>query len=66
MVLATHSDASFLTKPGSRSQAGAHIFLSEDDLIPRTNGPILTLSQTIKFIMASAAKAKLKALYQTA
>jgi hypothetical protein len=66
MVLAAHSDASYLTEPGSRSRAGAHIFLSEDDPTPRQNGPILTLSQIIKYVMASAAEAELAALYTTA
>ncbi len=66
MVLAAHSDASFLTEPGSRSQTGAYIFLSEDDPIPRFNGPILTSATIIKFVMASAAEAKLAALYLTA
>ncbi len=66
MVLAAHSDASFLTEPKSRSRAGAHIFLSEDEPIPRNNGPVLTISQIIKFVMASAAEAELAALYNTA
>eukprot|EP00804_Cyclotella_cryptica_P011136 CCRYP_020838-RA/>CCRYP_020838-RA protein AED:0.39 eAED:0.39 QI:0/0/0/1/1/1/3/0/399 len=34
MILAAHSDASYLTEPGSRSRAGAHIFLSEGDPVP--------------------------------
>ena len=66
MILAAHSDASYLSEPKSRSRAGAHIFVSENDAIPRTNGPILTLSITIKFVMASAAEAELSALYLTA
>eukprot|EP00804_Cyclotella_cryptica_P018740 CCRYP_007222-RA/>CCRYP_007222-RA protein AED:0.44 eAED:0.44 QI:0/0/0/1/0/0/2/0/167 len=66
MILAAHSDASYLTEAGSRSQAGAHIFLSENDPIPRHNMPILTISQIIKYVMASAAKAELAALYITA
>eukprot|EP00804_Cyclotella_cryptica_P028972 CCRYP_012388-RA/>CCRYP_012388-RA protein AED:0.44 eAED:0.46 QI:0/0/0/1/0/0/2/0/263 len=37
MVLAAHSDASYQTEPGSRSRAGAHIFLSENDPVPRHN-----------------------------
>eukprot|EP00804_Cyclotella_cryptica_P015406 CCRYP_008021-RA/>CCRYP_008021-RA protein AED:0.60 eAED:0.60 QI:0/-1/0/1/-1/0/1/0/61 len=45
MILAAHSDASYLTEPGSRSRAGAHIFLSEDDPVPRHNMPVLTISQ---------------------
>eukprot|EP00804_Cyclotella_cryptica_P014874 CCRYP_020376-RA/>CCRYP_020376-RA protein AED:0.41 eAED:0.41 QI:0/0/0/1/0/0/2/0/185 len=44
MILAAHSDASYLTEAGSRSRAGAHIFLSENDPIPRHNMPILTIS----------------------
>jgi hypothetical protein len=66
MVLAVHSDASYLTEPNSCSQAGTHIFLSEDDPIPRQNGPVLMLSQIIKYVMASAAEAELAALYHTA
>ncbi len=66
MVLAAHSDASYLTETNARSRAGAHIFLSEDDPIPRNNGPVLTLSQVLKFVMASAAEAELAALYNTA
>jgi hypothetical protein len=66
MVLAAHSDASFLTEAGSRSHAGAHIFLSKDDPIPRDNGPVLTISHIIKFVMALATEAELAALYTTA
>eukprot|EP00804_Cyclotella_cryptica_P007754 CCRYP_001364-RB/>CCRYP_001364-RB protein AED:0.44 eAED:0.59 QI:0/-1/0/1/-1/0/1/0/162 len=66
MVLAAHSDASYLTEPGSRSRAGAHIFLSENDPVPWHNTPVLTISQIIKYVMASAAKAELAALYITA
>jgi hypothetical protein len=43
MVLAAHSDASFLTEMSSRSQAGAHIFLSKDDPIPQS---VLTISRS--------------------
>lgn len=66
MILAAHSDASFLTETGSRSRSGAYIFLSEDDPIPRRNGPILTNATIIKFVMALAAEAELAALYLTA
>jgi hypothetical protein len=66
MVLSAHSNASFLTEPGSHSRAGAYIFLSEDEPIPRANGPILSIAQIIKFVMASAAEAELAALYITA
>ena len=66
MVLVAHSNASFLTEPSSCSRAGVHIFITEDDLIPQNNGPVLTRSQIIKFVMASAAKEELGALYLTA
>ena len=66
MILAAHSDASFLTEPGSCSHAGAHIFLLEDDPIPHSNGPLLTISTIIKYVMASVAEAELAALYTTA
>ncbi|KAL7486231.1 hypothetical protein ACHAW6_011827 [Cyclotella cf. meneghiniana] len=66
MVLAAYSDASFLTETEARSRAGAHIFLSDNDPIPRPNGPILSLSHVIKHVVASAAEAELAALYHTA
>jgi hypothetical protein len=66
MILAAHSDASFLTETRSHSRAGSHIFLSEDDPVPRNNGPVLIISQILKFVMASAAEAELAALYTTA
>ena len=66
MILAAHSDASYLSEPKSRSRAGAHIFVSENDPVPRPNGPILTIATTIKFVMASAAEAELSALYLAA
>ena len=66
MILAAHSDAGFHNESKGRSQAGAHIFLSEDNPIPRWNGPILSIAQVIKFVMTSAAEAELAALYITA
>ena len=66
MILAAHSDASYLTEPNSRSRAGAHIFLTENDPIPRQNGLVQTISQVIKYVKASAAEAELAALYTTA
>ena len=66
MILAAHADAGFLNKSKSRSRAGAHIFLSENDPKPKLNGPVLTISQIIKTVMASAAEAEMAALYITA
>jgi hypothetical protein len=66
MTLAAHSDASFLSKSKSRSRVGSHIFVSENDPFPRTNGPVISIAWVIKTVMASAAEAELAALFTTA
>ena len=66
MILAAHSDASFANETRSRSRAGAHIFLSENDSIPRWNGPLLTIAQIMKYVVSSAAEAEMTALFLTA
>jgi hypothetical protein len=66
MILCAHADAGFLNETNSRSRAGAHIFLSENDLFPRFNGAIFSIAQIIKFVMASAAESELAALFVTA
>ena len=63
MVLAAHSDAGYLNASKARSRAGAHIMLSEDDPVPRINGPVLTVAQVIKSVMSSAAEAELGATF---
>ena len=63
MVLAVHSDASYLSKTKARSREGGHFFLSKDDTYPENNGAVLTISHIIKAIMSSAAEAELGALY---
>ena len=66
MILAAHSDAGFANEINSRSRAGDHIFLSENDSIPRWNGPILTIAQIMKYFVSSAAEAEMTALFLTA
>ena len=66
MILAAHSDAGFHNESKGRSQSGVHIFLSEYNLIPRWNDPILTVAQIIKFVLTSAVEAELGALFITA
>jgi hypothetical protein len=63
MILCTHTDAGFFNKTNSCSRAGAHIFLSENDPFPWYNNAVLSIVQIIKFIMASAAKSELAALF---
>ena len=66
IILCAHADAGFLNESRSHSRAGAHIFLSENGPFPHFNGTILSIAQIIKFVMASASKAKLAALFITA
>ena len=66
MVLCAHSNAGFHNESKGRSRAGAHIFLSENDAIPRWNGPVLTLAKIIKFVMSPASEAELGAMFITA
>ncbi len=66
MILCAHADAGYLNESKSRSRAGAHIYLSEDDPYPRYNGAILSIAQIIKFVMALAFEAELAALFITA
>ena len=57
MILAAHADTEFLNGYLARSRAGAHIFLSENELKQKLNVPILTIAQIIKTVMASAVEA---------
>jgi hypothetical protein len=63
MVLAIHSDASYLSEPRARSRAGGHFFLSENDQDPRDNGSVHTVAKIIKAVMSSAAEAELGGLF---
>ena len=66
MQLSAHSDAGFANESRSRSRAGAHIFLSEDDACPRWNGAVVCIAAIMKNVMAAAAEAELGAMYETA
>ena len=57
MILAAHADAGFLNESRAISRAGAYILLSENEPKPKLNGPVLTIAQIIKTVMASAAEA---------
>ena len=63
MIIAVHSDASYLSETNARSRAGGHFFLSENDEFPTNNGAVLTIAQIIKVVMSSAAEAEIGALY---
>jgi hypothetical protein len=63
MVLAAHSNASYLSKPNARSRAGGHFFLSSNSTIPQNNGAVLNIAHIIKHVMSSATEAELAGLY---
>eukprot|EP00956_Cyclotella_meneghiniana_P006601 scaffold8724_cov70-Cyclotella_meneghiniana.AAC.1 len=64
MILAAHSDASYLSEPEARIRAGGHFFLSSNAEIPPNNGAVLNIAHIIKHFMSSATvEAELGALY---
>ncbi len=63
MVLAGHSNASYLSETNARSQAGGHFFMSNNDALPPNNDAVLTIAQIIKAVTLSAAEAEIGALY---
>jgi hypothetical protein len=63
MVLAVHSDASYLSKLKSQSHAGGHFFMSSNIADPADNGAVLNITQIIKAVMSLAEEAELSALY---
>ena len=63
MVLAGHSDASYLSETKARSRAGGHFFMSSNTSEPPNNGAVITIAQIIKAVMSSAAEAELGALF---
>ena len=63
MVLAVHSDASYLSESEARSRAGGHFFMSADTEIPPNNGAVLTTAKIIKAVMSSACEAEIGAMY---
>jgi hypothetical protein len=63
MILAIHSNASYLSEPKAQSQAGGNMSMAENDKIPINNGAVLNISQIIKSVMSSGAEAELAALF---
>ena len=57
IILAAHAEAVLLNKSKGCIRAGAHIFISENYSKPKLNGPVLTIAQIIKAVMASADEA---------
>ena len=63
MILALHSNGSYLPEPESKSQAAGHFYLTNKDNQDLNNGAILTLSKIIKHVMGSAGETEVASLY---
>jgi hypothetical protein len=63
MVLAIHSNTSYISKPKACSRAGRHMLMAGKDDIPANNGAILNILQIIWAVMSSAMEAELGALF---
>ncbi len=63
MVLAVHSNASYLSKPKACSRAGGHFVLSSNTTVPPNNWAVLNIAHIIKNVTSSATKAELAGLY---
>ena len=63
IILAIHSDASYLSESKARSRIGGHFFMSAYTAFPPNNSMIPNMVQIIKQVISSAAKTKLGALY---
>ena len=63
MLLALHSDASYLSEPQSKSRAGGHHYLTRLNDEHFDNGAVLTLSKIVKHVMSSASEAETAALF---
>ena len=61
MILAIHSDASYLTEP--RSRAGGHFYMADDDEEQPKGGSVHNVAQIIRNVMTSATDAEIGALY---
>ena len=66
MVMNIHSDASYLTEPKARSRTCGLFFMGwtpKDNKPIKLNGAFHTLCSILRFVVASAAEAKLGALF---
>ena len=66
MILAVHSNASYLSKSEARSRVGGHFYCTSDMEEPPNNGAVLNVAKILGTVMSSAAEAGLGALYVNA
>ena len=63
MVIAGHSDASYLLEKRAQIRSSGHFFMYNNSAIPPKNGAVINIAQIIKAVMSSAAEAKLGVLF---
>ena len=63
IILALHSDGSYLSEPMAKSRAGGHFYLTHKTDRDSNNGAIMTLSKIIKHVTTSASEAEMAALF---
>ena len=67
MIMNTHSDASYLSAPKSRSRVGGYFFMGTSNAITTPlNGPIHCEAKILRHVMSSAAEAEIGALFVNA
>eukprot|EP00957_Ditylum_brightwellii_P181863 13854655-Ditylum_brightwellii.AAC.1 len=66
MILAVHSDMSYLSESKARSRAAGLFYLAKQNKEDYNNRAVLTLSTIIRHVVASASEAKLAALFYNA
>ena len=63
MVLAGHSDASYISETKYRSRSGEYFFMYNNTSFPPNNGTLLVIDKIIKKVMSSSAEDELGALF---
>jgi hypothetical protein len=63
MILALHTNASYLSEQAGKSRASGHFYLTNNSSKNFNNNAILTISSIIKHVVSSASEAELAALY---
>ncbi len=63
MILALHSDVSYLSEPDGKSISAGHFYLNRRNDENFNNRVILTLSKVIKHVMTLASEAETAALF---
>ena len=66
MQLIVHADASYLCESGSRSRAGGHLCMGDSEHPNIINGAVLTISQIIDSVVASACESEYASLFKVA